>query len=88
MIPLALANHDLIACAETGTVICMHIGSGSRLPNTSADAPNGVMLDTDAGLIGLRSEQGVFLQQSRGNASFTRDAWFVRWHVSGAAPQG
>jgi predicted TIM-barrel fold metal-dependent hydrolase len=32
------------ACAETGTVICMHIGSGSRLPNTSADAPNGVML--------------------------------------------
>jgi predicted TIM-barrel fold metal-dependent hydrolase len=30
------------ACDETGTVICMHIGSGSRMPNTSDDAPAGV----------------------------------------------
>ncbi len=30
------------ACAETGTVICMHIGSGSRMPSTSDDAPQGV----------------------------------------------
>lgn len=27
------------ACAETGTVVCMHIGSSSRMPATSPDAP-------------------------------------------------
>ncbi len=26
-------------CAETGTVVCMHIGSSSKMPATSADAP-------------------------------------------------
>jgi predicted TIM-barrel fold metal-dependent hydrolase len=31
------------ACDETGTVICIHIGSGSRMPNSSADAPLGVV---------------------------------------------
>jgi predicted TIM-barrel fold metal-dependent hydrolase len=30
------------ACNETGTVICMHIGSGSKMPSTSADAPPAV----------------------------------------------
>ena len=30
------------ACAETQTVINMHIGSSSRMPATSADAPTGV----------------------------------------------
>jgi predicted TIM-barrel fold metal-dependent hydrolase len=30
------------ACDDTGTVICMHIGSGSKLPTTSADAPAGI----------------------------------------------
>ena len=30
------------ACAETGTVICMHSGSGSKMPSTSADAPPAV----------------------------------------------
>jgi predicted TIM-barrel fold metal-dependent hydrolase len=30
------------ACAETSTVVCMHIGSSSRMPSTSADAPPGV----------------------------------------------
>jgi len=30
------------ACAETGTVVCMHIGSGSRMPSTSVDAPAAV----------------------------------------------
>jgi predicted TIM-barrel fold metal-dependent hydrolase len=30
------------ACAETGTVVCMHIGSGSKMPSTSADAPAAV----------------------------------------------
>jgi predicted TIM-barrel fold metal-dependent hydrolase len=32
----------LAACDETSTTICMHIGSGSRMPTTSADAPAGV----------------------------------------------
>jgi predicted TIM-barrel fold metal-dependent hydrolase len=30
------------ACQETGTVICMHIGSSSRMPATSPDAPTAV----------------------------------------------
>jgi predicted TIM-barrel fold metal-dependent hydrolase len=30
------------ACEETGTVVCMHIGSSSKMPATSGDAPTGV----------------------------------------------
>lgn len=30
------------ACAETATVVCMHIGSSSKMPSTSADAPAAV----------------------------------------------
>ncbi len=30
------------ACESTGTVICMHIGSSSKMPATSPDAPTGV----------------------------------------------
>ncbi len=30
------------ACEDTGTVVCMHIGSSSRMPATSADAPPAV----------------------------------------------
>ncbi len=30
------------ACEETGTVVCMHIGSSSKMPSTSADAPPAV----------------------------------------------
>jgi len=30
------------ACDETGTVICMHSGSGSKMPSTSPDAPPAV----------------------------------------------
>jgi predicted TIM-barrel fold metal-dependent hydrolase len=33
----------VMACDETGTVICVHIGSGSRMPNSSLDAPLGVV---------------------------------------------
>ena len=32
----------LAACEETGTVVCLHIGSATRMPTTSADAPLGV----------------------------------------------
>jgi predicted TIM-barrel fold metal-dependent hydrolase len=30
------------ACAETGTIVCMHIGSSSQMPATSPDAPPAV----------------------------------------------
>jgi predicted TIM-barrel fold metal-dependent hydrolase len=30
------------ACQETGTVLCMHIGSGTKTPQTSSDAPEAV----------------------------------------------
>ncbi len=30
------------ACAETGTVLCMHIGSGTKTPQVSPDAPEAV----------------------------------------------
>ena len=30
------------ACAETRTVVCMHIGSGTKTPQTSTDAPDAV----------------------------------------------
>jgi predicted TIM-barrel fold metal-dependent hydrolase len=30
------------ACAETQTIVCMHIGSSSKMPSTSADAPPAV----------------------------------------------
>ena len=32
----------IAACAETSTAICMHIGSSSKMPATSADAPAAV----------------------------------------------
>ena len=39
------------ACAETGTVLCMHIGSSSSMPTTSPDAPftvSGVLTSQNA----------------------------------------
>ena len=33
----------LAACADTRTTVCMHIGSSSKLPTTSPDAPAAVM---------------------------------------------
>jgi competence protein ComEC len=50
------------------------------------DRPPDILLSGDAGLIGFRTEQGVFLQQTRSGSNFTRDAWFTRWYVSAAAP--
>src|ERR1700728_3978566 len=32
----------LAACEETGTVVCMHIGSGTKTPQASPDAPDAV----------------------------------------------
>jgi competence protein ComEC len=50
------------------------------------DRPPDLLLSADAGLIGFRTEQGVFLQQTRSGADFTRDAWFTRWQADAAAP--
>jgi predicted TIM-barrel fold metal-dependent hydrolase len=30
------------ACEDTGTVLCLHIGSGTKMPRTSDDAPDAV----------------------------------------------
>ena len=30
------------ACSDTSTIVCMHIGSGSKMPSTSVDAPGAV----------------------------------------------
>jgi len=30
----------IVACAETGTVVCLHVGSSSSAPTTSSDAPS------------------------------------------------
>ncbi len=49
------------------------------------DRPPDILLSADAGLIGFRTEQGVFLQQTRRGTDFVRDAWFTRWDVSAAA---
>ena len=37
------------ACAETGTVVCMHIGSSSKMPATSPDAPPAVAVTLSFG---------------------------------------
>jgi competence protein ComEC len=50
------------------------------------DRPPDILLSGDAGLIGFRTDQGVFLQQTRNGSNFTRDAWFTRWNVSSAEP--
>ena len=49
------------------------------------DRPPDILVSADASLIGFRTEQGVFLQRTRGNPAFTRDAWFERWDVSTAS---
>jgi competence protein ComEC len=50
------------------------------------DRPPDILVSADAGLIGFRTEQGVFLQRTRGNATFTSDAWLGRWTVGTADP--
>jgi competence protein ComEC len=49
------------------------------------DRPPDILLSADAGLIGFRTEQRVYLQQTRSGTNFTRDAWFTRWNVGAAA---
>jgi predicted TIM-barrel fold metal-dependent hydrolase len=44
------------ACDETSTVICMHFGSSSQTPSTSADAPKGVNM-----AMTFSSAQGAFI---------------------------
>ena len=37
------------ACASTGTVLCLHIGSGTKMPRTSDDAPDAVSVSMGFG---------------------------------------
>ena len=39
------------ACAETGTVVCMHIGSSSKMPAASPDAPPAVAASLFSGVL-------------------------------------
>jgi predicted TIM-barrel fold metal-dependent hydrolase len=54
----------LAACDETGTVICCHIGSGTKTPQTSADAPEAVpasiIFGNSAGAMADYLYSGVF----------------------------
>jgi competence protein ComEC len=49
------------------------------------DRPPDILVSADAGLIGFRTEHGVFLQRTRGNSGFVRDAWLTRWNAGTAA---
>ena len=46
-------------CEETGTVVCMHIGSSSRMPSTSPDAP--IAVTATLGFGGAQSSVVDFL---------------------------
>jgi predicted TIM-barrel fold metal-dependent hydrolase len=54
------------ACDETGTVVCMHLGSSSKMPATSADAPTAVqgVLDASNSMASLADYlfSGVFIR--------------------------
>jgi len=57
------------ACDETGTVVSMHIGSSSRMPNTSSDAPQpvGVTLNVQNSIHALADWvwSGIFARYPR-----------------------
>jgi len=49
------------------------------------DQPPDILISGDAGLIGFRTNQGVFLRQTHGGSDFVREAWFTRWDVARAS---
>jgi predicted TIM-barrel fold metal-dependent hydrolase len=57
------------ACNETGTVVCMHLGSSSKMPATSLDAPTAVqgILDATNSMASLADFlfSGVFIRFPR-----------------------
>jgi competence protein ComEC len=55
------------------------------LVSTGLDRPPDIMVSADGGMIGIRTRDGVLLQQTRASA-FTRDAWLNRWAVDAARP--
>jgi competence protein ComEC len=56
------------------------------LLSPALDRPPDILVSSDAGLIGIRTGQGVLLQQTHGGSNFTRDAWLTRWNARVAAP--
>ena len=64
------------ACEETGTVLAMHIGSSTRTPQTSADAP---------GAVGGKDAVGVSLLEQVGLANVTFETDYP--HQDGTWPR-
>ena len=60
------------------------VAIGIGIVSPVSDRPPDILLSGDAGLIGLRTNQGVFLHRTRSGSDFTRDAWLTRWHATGA----
>ena len=60
------------------------IAAGTASP--AFDRPPDILISGDARLIGFRTEDGVFLQELRGQSRFTRDAWLHYWAVTRATP--
>jgi competence protein ComEC len=48
--------------------------------------PPDLLISEDARLIGLRTQAGVFLQQTQRSSPFTRDAWLQYWAAAGSQP--
>ena len=60
------------ACAETGTVVCMHIGSSSTMPSTSLDAPGAVGLDTRVDQLDLLDRRLLDVGRVRSRSPISR----------------
>ena len=50
------------------------------------DHPPDVLISADARLIGVRTKDGMYLQQNQGGSAFVRDAWQQYWMRSSAKP--
>ena len=50
------------------------------------ERPPDMLVSADARLIGVRTPQGVFLQQRQGGSPFVRDAWLQLWMSPAAMP--
>ena len=56
------------------------------LMSPAFDRAPDILVSADAGLIGFRTSDGVFLQQTSGASGFVRDSWLSRWSVTTSTP--
>jgi competence protein ComEC len=63
-------------------VLPMAIGLLSPISEQQPD----VLISADARLIGVRTAEGVFVQQNQGGSAFVRDAWLQLWMETKAKP--